>query len=69
MATSDVGVMPDTLERTPPRKRTRLRKPSTRGSRARLRFLPVTTRDSSTVNMIDPADARVVGFLAFDGFF
>lgn len=34
-----------------------------------LRFLPVTSRDSSTVAVIDPADARVVGFLAFDGFF
>jgi len=34
-----------------------------------LRFLPVLARDSSTVVLIDPSDAGVLGFLAVDGFF
>ncbi len=33
-----------------------------------LRFLPVLARDSSTVVVIDPSDAGVIGFLPFDGF-
>jgi len=34
-----------------------------------LRFLPVIARNSNTVAVIDPANAGVVGFLPFDGFF
>lgn len=36
---------------------------------ATLRFLPVLARNSSTVAVIDPSDASVLGFLPFDGFF
>ena len=34
-----------------------------------LRFLPVVARNASTVAVIDPQNAGVVGFLPFDGFF
>jgi hypothetical protein len=34
-----------------------------------LRFLPVLSRNSSAVALIDPSNAGIVGFLPFDGFF
>ena len=34
-----------------------------------MRFLPVLARHSSTVVVIHPSDAGVLGFLPFDGFF